>query len=291
MWPFYDTDITGNALSSIFGNETALRAMFEISCKPECNTNIYQSIEEFPKQCIIGDLDPEQFPDAALINYKFIGTYDVAMCNIYEAYEQTKNGESSIDFMKFNEIVLLSTTRMRVNDEQLQYQRNTFDVQDNLEIITNNAYNVLLRNIVTNTILNSKISEIVEFTCDRLCAPYNQQYKDYYNEQVYINMYETPMSCRINNVDLEPNRKYTLHFEYSEGMCKLFKLLQSDNVVKPVNATLPPENKQGMEDFEIIIVVVGVIISLAIIVAITICCIKRFEWKRQIKNVEDAVSA
>ena len=64
MFPFYDTDFTNIVYGSIFGNETTLRDMFEISCKPECNTDIYETVEEFPKHCFIDDyLDPELFPD------------------------------------------------------------------------------------------------------------------------------------------------------------------------------------------------------------------------------------
>ena len=292
MYPFYETDLTGKVYKSIMNNETIVRNMFEISCKPECNMDIYQSLEEIPNHCFICDLDPEEFPDMDFLNYKMIGIYDVAMCDIYNAYELLNNENKYISNKDFNELVLIATTRMKSNMYQLDFQLNKFVHQENPDEYVNNAYGKLIKNIASNTILNSKISEIVEYVCDKFCIPYSEQYEIV--EGYYKNIYETPNLCRINDVELEEGRKYTFHYEYSIGMCELFKILRPENQTsetEKVSITHSQDTDSGIEKYEIVLIIAGSILALVIIIAITICCIKRIEWNRMKREIEENVSA
>ena len=171
---------------------------------------------------------------------------------------------------------MIASAHMRTNVYQLEEQRDIHDYREYQSFIQYNNYASidLVNNIGTNDVLNSKVDEIIEHVCDHRCMGYIVPSKVYQNRYIY----ETPDLCRIKDVELEEGRKYTFHYEYSNGMCELFKIFQSKNDNNHVKPTNPPENNPGISDFELMIAIVGVVIILSIIAAITVCCVKNSMW-------------
>jgi hypothetical protein len=170
MLPFYEVDFTDSVYNIILNDEVMLRTMFEVSCKPECDTNMYETFEEFPKHCFIGEVDPEQFPDMDFLGYRLPGFYNVAICRAYRLYDTIVNTGNYWNEGSINSTINIISAHMRSNIYQLEEQRAIHDqiYQPPIHHI-NYASIDLVNNIEMNNVLNIRQinADTKIFTCNQ----------------------------------------------------------------------------------------------------------------------------